>query len=293
MNIEYLNRIKFENNWLFDKEKEYYLVCTDDLDSLMSCLLILMYRPNMKIGAYFDYRDGMYENIFNDDVMTQENTIYVDCSSIKKGDKCISNHLTSINGKIHNVNDINLNSLDNNYRDKNYFHKYNLSTFLLLVSIFSHEGYEINNKVGQVLSLCFDSSYKAYYQPSKYADSRVQKRYLQDILELHDIYDVQLDMTKKEFTNIQLDQNLNSKVYADTEGIRTFEQVDLEMLCKYLNITTDLKCLDGIYAMTKASKSTTKHISKMRDLDLQNTYITSFAITSRNNVSFSFELQGN
>ena len=127
MKKEYVEKIKKDNSWFWDKDKEYNLIMTDDLDSLLSCLLILQYRPLWKLGGFFDYREGLYKNLDIDIELTQNNTIYVDCSSIKQGDKCISNHLTSITSKVHNVNDINLNSIDNNYRDKDYFQKYNLS----------------------------------------------------------------------------------------------------------------------------------------------------------------------
>ena len=152
-------------------------------------------------SRFLDYRDGLYQRIDTIDevdLINDDNVIYVDCSATRQGVKCISNHLTSIDGTIHNINDINLNTLDNNYRDKHYFSKYNLSTFLLLVSLFAEEGYEINNKVGRILSLCPDSAYKAYYQPDNFADAKY-KRYLLDVLELPETYEVQHRKNKKGF----------------------------------------------------------------------------------------------
>ena len=81
MRKDYLERIKKENSWLWDKkDEEVFLVCTDDLDSLMSCLLILQYRPLWKIGGFFDYRDGIYNRLDLVGRLTQDNTIWVDCS---------------------------------------------------------------------------------------------------------------------------------------------------------------------------------------------------------------------
>lgn len=219
--------------------------------------------------------------------MNQDNTIWVDCSSIKQGDKCISNHLTSIAGEVHNINDINLNSIDNNYVDKSYFSKYNLSTFLLLISLLEHE---INDHVGRILSLCFDSAYKPYYQPADFADAGVQERYLLDVLCLEAIYYVQNSMSKQQFETIVDEQNLHTKLFVDDEGIRTVENVDLEMICKYLNITIDLSALNGVFGLFQKSTSTNRSVNYMRNRDIQNSKITSYAITSRNNVSLSYSI---
>ncbi len=287
MNITYENEIKRDNSWFWDKNFKANLICTDDLDSLLSVLLILQYRPNWKISGFFDYRTGLYQKLDEDIELTQENTVWVDCSSIKQGDKCISNHLTSISGEVHNTADINLNTIDENNRDKHYFSKYNLSTFLLLVSLFEHE---IDNKVGQVLSLCPDSAYKAYYQPSQYADSEVQRQYLVNKLQLKDIYDIQSKITKNKFKQIIRQQNLNSKVYVNEFGIRTVDDVDLEMILKYLNITTDLSVLDGMFGMIEESSCANKSVNVFRGRDLQDSKITSYAITSNNNVSYSYKI---
>lgn len=287
MRADYVEKIKNDNSWLWDEDNTYYLICTDDLDSMLSCLLLLQYRPNWQIGGFFDYRDGIYHNIFLSESMTQDNTIWVDCSSIKSGDKCISNHLTSIAGEVHNINDINLNSIDNNYVDKSYFSKYNLSTFLLLISLLEHE---IDDHVGRVLSLCFDSAYKPFYQPADFADASVQENYLLDVLELEAIYYTQNTMTKGQFIQIVDEQNLHTKLFVDDGGIKTKEDVDLEMICKYLNIDTDLSVLNGVFGLVQKSTSTNRSVNYMRNKDLQDSKITSYAITSRNNVSFSYAI---
>lgn len=290
MKKDYLERIKKENGWFWDSEKEMYLVVTDDLDSLLSALLICMYRPKWTIAGYFDYRDGIYHHLWLSESMNKDNTIWVDCSPIKQNTKSISNHLTSIDGTVHNSCDINLNSLDGNYRDKSYFDKYNMSTFLLLASLLKSEGYSIDNDIGRTIALCVDGGYIPYYQPEQYKDQGVQRRYLKEILQLEDVYNVQKNMSKKEFSNLVLEQNLNSKVYVTDEGIRPFKDVDLVSICKYLNIDVDLSILDGFYGLVQASKSDNKPVSFFRGKDLQKSKITSFAITGNNNVSFSYKV---
>ena len=57
MKKEYVEKIKEDNSWFWDENKKYYLVATDDLDSLLSCLLILKYIPAWEIEAFKDYRD--------------------------------------------------------------------------------------------------------------------------------------------------------------------------------------------------------------------------------------------
>lgn len=294
MREDYIERIKSDESmkWFWDrKDDEMFLICTDDLDSLLSCLLICMYRPRWTIGGYFDYRDGIYHHLWLSDKMNQDNTIWIDCSSIIQNDKCISNHLSSIDGSIHNNSDINMNSLDGNYRDKSYFEKYNLSTFLLVASLLKEEGLEIDNDIGKTIALCIDGSYIPYYQPERYKDRGVQRRYLCDVLGLEDIYNVQRNMTKKEFSNIIVEQNLNSKVYVTDEGIRPFKDVDLVSILKYLCIDVDLSILDGCFGIVQASKSTNQTVAYMRGKDLQNTRITSYAITGNDNVSFSYTVE--
>ena len=285
MDKEYVEKIKKNNSWFWDEDKKYYLVATDDLDSLLSCLLILKYRPLWEIGGFLDYRDGLYHRVDKDIELNEDNTIWVDCSVPRQGVKCISNHLTSISGEIHNTNDINLNSIDGNYRDKHYFSKYNLSTFLLLVSLLEHE---IDNKPGRILSLCFDGAYKGYYQPSGYADKKVQRRYLLEVLKLYEIYAEQYEMDKKDFDYIVRDQNLHSKIFVSDEGIRCEDYVDLEMICKYLCINTNLSVLDGLYGMIKEVATKCETVEFMRDKDMQHDRLNSFAIVSKNNCVYSY-----
>ena len=52
MKKEYVEKIKEDNSWFWDENKKYYLVATDDLDSLLSCLLILKYRPAWEIAGF-------------------------------------------------------------------------------------------------------------------------------------------------------------------------------------------------------------------------------------------------
>ncbi|HHV25982.1 MAG TPA: hypothetical protein GXX63_02160 [Tissierellia bacterium] len=278
MRRDYLERIKKENGWIFDKDFKANLICTDDADSVLSCFMLLHYYPErFEIGYFYDFRDGLYMKLgINEDLPM----VGVDLSHPTI--KCISNHLTKMfPPDTVNKNDINLNIIDNNDA-RNYFAKYNLNTFLLVSSLCGHE---FDNDIGKVIALLPDSAYKPRFQPIQYQDRDVQEKYLY-ILGYGNMLDVLDKYGRDKFIRAQNALNIYSKVWVTDTGIEFVENVDLEVICKYIGINYNPSILEGLFYLTEKHRSSTGKIDKMYDKE---DYF-SFAITRQNQVKYSYRV---
>ena len=228
MKKEYLNKIKEQYNWFFDNE-ERYLILGDDLDSLLSCLLMMQYNSKLKIGYFYDYQKGLYANMNTD---LSKDKIGSDISLVKG--KCISNHMSVLNNSDRvNTEDLNMNII-NNTTAQNYFYKYNLNTFLLVASLYEHE---FKSDKARALSLLPDSSFLGYYYNSQL--QKVQKRYL-EILGYEDVYKLQEKHPITDFYKAQSTLNTKVKLYINQYGeIVTSGNINLKYICKELGIEFD------------------------------------------------------
>lgn len=287
MRKDYLERIKSENGWFWDNDKKY-LAISDDLDSLLSALLILKYRPSWEIGFFVDFREGIYRNLLLDEDISiyDNNVIGVDWSVPKFLFKCISNHLCQVKNENINTSDINLNIIDGVNMSKNkfdYHKKYNLSTFLLVASLMDHQ---FTSEGAKVLSLLPDSSFLGYFANKNFQDYDIQKKYL-DILGYKDIWECQSRYSLEEFRRFQDYWKISSKVGVDDEGITTVQEVDLHKICKLLEIDVDLldklKGLFGLVIRTASNRN-----SVYRGINKQKCW--SFAVTSKDYYVYSVEV---
>lgn len=292
MREEYIERIKKENGWIFDfdKEKKYYLAISEDMDALLSALLLLQYHDNFEIGFFVDFREGIYQrlDIPEDINIYSDNVIGVDWSVPKFSFKCISNHLTQVGTENINSSDINLNIIDNvnMAKDKfDYHKKYNLNTFLLVASLVDHK---FTSEGAKVLSLLPDSSFLGYYANKSYQDYDIQKKYLCDVLGYNDIWECQGNYSLDEFRRFQNYWKIASKVTVDDEGISTVQEVDLHKICKLLGIDVSLlDKLKGFYGLTIRTASNGNNT--YRSIDKQRCW--SFAVTSKDWYVYSVEIE--
>ncbi|WP_313757165.1 hypothetical protein [Tissierella sp.] len=288
MRKDYLERIRKENGWFWDSDKKYYLAITDDLDSLLSALLILKYRPNWEIGFYVDFREGIYKKLSLDEDISihDDNVIGVDWSVPKSRFKCISNHLTQVKTENINSSDINLNIIDGVNMSNSrfdYHKKYNLSTILLVASLLNHK---FTSDEARVLSLLPDSSFLGYFANRNYQDYDIQKKYLCNVLEYNDIWECQSQYSLDEFRRFQLEWSMASKVTVGDEGITTVQDVDLELICKVLDIDVELSVLEGFYGLIIRTASNGNNTYK--PIDKQSCW--SFAVTSKDWYVYSVEV---
>ncbi|MEY8417077.1 hypothetical protein AAK964_12305 [Tissierella praeacuta] len=280
MNSTYLERIKSDKNgWFWDliskKDKKYYLIISDDMDSLLSAILLMSQNNNIEIGGFVDYREGFYIKKGLEGKLTKDNIICVDMSPCEEGIKAISNHVTKrFEDDPVNSQDINLSNMDG-ISPKNYFHKYNLNTYILITSLL---GLKPASNKASALMLMLDSAYLPYYANKAYQDSFTQKKYLCDVLDLEEVWQVQEKITKTQFVNAKNSLGLDSKIYVDDEGIKTVKNIDLEGICEMLEIDYKPEKLQGFFYLTKIVTSITRHIN-FNSIDKNN--IIGMAVTRR------------
>lgn len=231
MNREYLDRIKKENGWIFDEEFKANLICSDDFDSLLSCLLLISEYPDrFEIGYFYDFREGLYKKEGIDESLPM---IGVDLSH--PAIRCISNHVTRIDDEDHyNTNDINLNNIDG-ITSRNYFHKYNLNSLLLCFSLLKRK---VKNNRQAATLLLPDSAFLGHYSNFE-NDNNANKKWLVDVLELSQVYEIQKELTKDKFEAGQRALNIKSKLWVTENGIEPMQNVDIKGICDILDIKFD------------------------------------------------------
>lgn len=257
MQKEYLEKIKENCSWFWDTTKKY-LIISDDMDSLLTALLILTYRPNWEIGGFVDYREGFYIKKGLEGKLTKDNIICIDMSVCEEGIKSISNHVT-MRYKDDTVNsqDINLSNIDG-ISTYNYFEKYNLNTFILTYSLLRLKP---SSDKASAIMLMLDSAYLPFYANKGYQDYYVQKKYLCDVLDLEEVWQVQSKIEKGQFSLGKNNLGLDSKVYACDEGIKTVKPVFLEEICNILEIDYSPQKLEGFFYLKELVVSMTRQIS--------------------------------
>ncbi len=217
MKAEYKEKLP---QWYTSKE-QYDLILTDDIDSLLSCAIlkqikgwnieyVMLFKP--KEDKLIDYM-GITSNATNE-------TVGVDLA-LQNG-KSFDNHLSKLHSD-DKVNEecINLNFIKNVTR-QNYFKKYNLSTVLLLWSLYDLPIPE--SEEGKMILLTIDSSYYSHF--SRYQNDRdMNKFYMCNVMGLDELYECQLRHKQSDFREIEKKYKLDkikgkiksSKGYLHTE----------------------------------------------------------------------------
>lgn len=183
--------------------KDYYLVLTDDADSLLSAQR-LRTLFGLEIGGFYDFKKGLYLN----DEITEggwKTPIYVDLS-VSQG-YAFDNHYTFIE----NPDKVNPNLC----KRPRYNQKYCGSTLMLLCSLYG--GVDRMNETLRTVMLCVDGFYIGYYKDGgRWKDVNIWwleklglKEYLLPILEAHD---------KQYFIDFIAKYQLQEKIFIDDEG---------------------------------------------------------------------------
>ena len=139
--------------------EKYYLVLSNDLDSLCACRF-LTNKTGVPIGGFFDFHSGIYvsENL----IETDKSPVFVDASIIEDGVMCFDNHRSI--GKNHMM--INPNIITNRIDSSTYYQKYNGSTLMLVCALFGES--EEFTEIQKEYMIAIDSFYKGYYKKSGY-----------------------------------------------------------------------------------------------------------------------------
>jgi hypothetical protein len=189
--------------WKHINKEDYYLVMTDDCDSLFSCQR-LNTLFGLEIGGFYSFETGLYEN----DTITDfgwKTPIYVDLS-IGQNQLCFDNHRTFMP----NSNRVNPNVISREYKNK-----YNLSTLTFIIGLYG--GIEKMNDLLKTMLLAVDGGFIGYYKNNgRWKDVNIYwlnklglSEYLLPILESHNM---------EYFKNFGVEHCLHDKIFINDDG---------------------------------------------------------------------------
>ena len=173
--------------WYKDTKSKYSLILTDDLDSLFSCA-ILKAKMNWDIEQVMLFNAKKNSEISVDWHGLAENATHeaIGVDFARVNGKCFDKHVTLFNSDdTYNNEAINLNHICGINRNA-YTKKYNLSTALLLWSLYDLPKDNLPDEL-MMLLLCIDSSFYSFY----HGFQRQNHRWLVDELDLPEFYECQ------------------------------------------------------------------------------------------------------
>ena len=234
MNANYRKKLLQNNEWI-DGSDEYGLILTDDIDSLLSCSIlkqkknwnveqILLFKAfNKNFDAYGETSNATHEAIGVDLALTNG--------------KCFDNHLTkfSPSGDKDNPQAINLNRIEGISRYR-YKDKYNLSTVLLLWSLYDLPKEELSDEL-MMLLIAIDGSFDGFYTQEQYVS--IHEHWIRDVLELPEFLECERRHTRADFEAIQKKYNLKEKIKMGKGFLYT--DIDIEAINDLLAWETDIQ----------------------------------------------------
>ena len=205
MKTYFRDKLKQGNEWI-DGTGNYGLILTDDIDSLLSCAILKHVKGwNIEQGYIMNgnKRDGepkpaTYVDYYGETVnAAKHEQIGVDLALVNG--KCFDNHVSIFSAQDHiNAQSVNLNRTENVTRE-NYWQKYNLSTVLLLWSLYDLPKEGLSDEL-MMLLIAIDASFAGFYSQGRFGD--IHKHYLVDILDLPEFYECEKRHKRDEFIDI-------------------------------------------------------------------------------------------
>ena len=225
----------------YDDCKQYDLILTDDIDSLLGCSILNHFKGwNIEQAMLFKANISTCNGVLKDYLGVTDNAtneaIGVDFAMVNG--KCFDNHLTLFDYQDKpNPESININNICNIHRGI-YGQKYALSTVLLLWSLYDLPKENLSDELMMIL-LAIDSSFEGYYNDYF---RQFNKRYMVDILELPEFYECQQRHTYNEFKDIIRKYRLKEKVklYKGTLQTDINIQAINDLLSQYTDIRIEL-----------------------------------------------------
>lgn len=240
----YREKLLNGNEWI-DSTDEYGLILTDDLDSLLSCAILkyvkgwsieqaYIFKANKPIvkskdAQLYDYlgtiKDATHESIGVDLALT--------------AGKCFDNHLTQFSyGEKINPESINLNRVQNIYR-QSYSKKYNLSTVLLLWSLYDLPKEGLSDEL-MMLLIAIDGSYEGFFTDARWVG--IHEFWIRDVLDLPEFLECERRHTYREFKAIREKYNIHKGHGKITlsHGLLVTD-IDLEAVNDTLGWETDIQ----------------------------------------------------
>lgn len=187
-------------NWVNDT-KQYDLILSNDVDSLMSCIFLEKIK-GYKINYFFNFNSIFRTDDFKNPIIGVD----IDFRNLK----CWSNHYTR-NAGYHNPNSANLNNIIVN----DYYNKYAGSTVLQIISYYNFDISSQFDEEAKMILLAIDVAYKGFYR-RKFKD--VHRKWLVNVLQLNDLYSILSNHTENDFINVMKKYNLNGKIWINKDG---------------------------------------------------------------------------
>lgn len=250
--------------------KEFSTVLTNDIDSLLGCMIEQMVTGN-DINYFYDFN-----SLFVMDKYIQKPLLGIDLAN---NGCCWDNHVTLIdeNDKI-NPNSANLNTINRINKD-NYFTKYAGSTALLMWSYYGLSLPETDE--GKIALLSIDSAFLGHY------DSRfkyIHNNYFEQ-LGFTELIDLLNRTSKNDYFNIQQEYKIKAPIKLNENGILV-TQLPLAELQGIFDVPIELpKQLFTKSHRWQSKNGQFKNINSKRDLEGK---VISFALTGKNKFSYTY-----
>lgn len=268
-------------SWVNDTEN-YDLVVGDDIDSV----LVSNFLENMAESStryFYDFKDLYIEK----DYENEKKVIGCDIDFTFASMRSWGNHVTAISSQDYiSKNSANLNNIEK--VSSNYTAKYAGSTFATVLSYYNYDVSKLSDEA-KMLIMAIDSHYIGFYT----SFHLTQKKWLVDVLEFKELYDVIRENEKEDFEQLQAKYNLkHGKVWInedrfletdiDIMGISEVLKMDITLpTCQFTNYFKDNLELKTGYARTD-NINNKNSISKN---------IFSYSQTYRNNASYTYLVQ--
>ncbi|NME94597.1 hypothetical protein HF847_01055 [Clostridium cochlearium] len=261
-------------NWTKKEEMKgiQSLCLSDDIDSLFSCIVLKKIFPQLSIDAFYTFN-----TLFKTDTKIKS-IIGVDMDLT--GGKCWGNHVTLLSAEDKkNKKCANLNTVLDISRD-NYYEKYAGST---LIQVLSRYNIGLNNMSKEQLEVLIsvDTAFKQFY----YFNSKLFKKYYNDILQYPMFEKILKEHDKDYFYNIIKEYKLHEKIYINNDGkLNTDIRLDkLQELFPNLSFILPSEQFYFVKKYQDIGQATYRRTKK----DLSNKKIFSLAVTNKNFVKYS------
>jgi hypothetical protein len=258
----------------FEEQKNFELVLSDDLDSLLSCA-ILKKINNWKIRYFYDF-----EHLYISEKSTKdtEQRVWVDVA-VLNGEKAFDNHVSMVSLEDKkNRNMINPNVMCYITND-NYTDKYAGSTALLIWSLYGLPLPETDE--GKMILLAIDSAFKGHYS------SMFEERntfFIKEVLGYGELVDLMSRRTICDFNEVIDKYGLNKKIKYIDGKIQT--DLDIKTIGKLLGINLDV-IVDDTFELQEEYCICEQDIINERTVSDISRYAFTLAFTFKNSVRYS------
>lgn len=263
--------INDNNKWCLSiNPNDHFLVLTNDIDSLLSCVY-LSNLFNVEIGGYYDFKNIYTKKGFD---TTNKKAIWVD-ADMTRG-YCFGNHPTIIKNK----EAVNLNHYI--YSDRNYKNKYAGSTLNMLIAIYDPFCFSRFTPLQLKHLMAIDSAYLGYY------NNYFKEKWLYWHMDILDIFliDHRMPLQAQEIADI-IDNNNLKRTFTMNEDRLYNNNINYQHLLDVLKWDINKCGIVGARWQKEASLSTISlNVNEFERKEWDNIFST--ALIFRDRATFSY-----